>query len=127
MRYIMMAKATPDYEAGLPPKAELMAGMRKLTEEMIQAGILLAAERLEPSSQGARVKYSDGKRAVTDGPFAETKELIGGFAIFEAKSKQEAIELAERAVEAHVQAGISQVEIEIRLLSNLPSLDPDLN
>ena len=64
--------------------------------------------------------------AVTDGPFAETKELIGGFAIFEAKSKQEAIELAERC-RVHVQAGISQVEIEIRLLSDLPSLDPDLN
>jgi hypothetical protein len=116
MRYMMMIKATPDYEAGRPPNPALMAGMGKLTEQMTKAGVLLLSEGLLPSSQGTRVKYAGGKRTVTDGPFAEAKELIGGFAIVEAKSKDEALALANRLVEIHVEAGVPDFEMEIRPL-----------
>jgi len=119
MRFMMMIKCTKDFEAGIPPSPELMAGMGKLTAEMMQAGVVLASEGLQPSSRGARIKYSGGKRIVIDGPFAETKELIGGYAIVQAKSKQEAIELANRVVDVHVKAGIAEVEMEIR-----PLFDP---
>jgi hypothetical protein len=116
MRFMMLIKATEDYEASVPPDPALMAGMAKLTEEGIKAGVLLASEGLEPTSQGARIRYSGGKRTVIDGPFAETKELIGGYAIVQAKSKEEAIELANRVVDVHVNAGVAEVEIEIRQL-----------
>jgi hypothetical protein len=116
MRFMMLIKATEDYEAGVPPEPALMAGMAKLTEEGIKAGVLLASEGLEPTSRGARIRYSGGKRTVIDGPFAETKELIGGYAIVQAKSKEEAIELANRVVDVHVDAGVAEVEIEIRSL-----------
>jgi hypothetical protein len=116
MRFMMMIKATQDFEAGVPPNRELMAGMGKLTAEMAQAGVLLASGGLQPSSRGARIRYSGGKRAVFDGPFAETKELIGGYAIVQAKSKEEAIELANRVVDVHVTAGVAEVEMEIRPL-----------
>jgi hypothetical protein len=119
MRYLMMIKATPDYEAGLPPHAAVMAGMAQLGQEMAQAGKLLLSEGLQPSSEGARLRCSDGKLTVVDGPFAETKELIGGFAILEAKSKQEAIELAKRAVDVHTKAGVD-VELEVRPLFDPP-------
>ncbi len=119
MRYMMMIKATKDYEAGIPLSPELMAGMGKLTEEMMKAGVLLASDGLQPSSKGTRIKYSSGKRTVIDGHFAETKELIGGYAILQAKSKEEAIELANRVVEVHVKAGIPEFEMEIR-----PLFDP---
>lgn len=116
MRFMMLVKATKEYEAGKPPHPALMAGMGKLNQEMAQAGILLACDGLLPSSQGARIKYAAGECRVTDGPFAETKELIGGYAILLAKSKQEAVALAQRAVDVHIQAGIPEVEIEIRQL-----------
>jgi len=116
---MMMIKATKDYEAGIPPNTKLMAGMGKLTEEMTKAGVLLASEGLQPSSKGMRIKVSDSKRIVTDGPFAETRELIGGYAILQAKSKEEAMQLADRVVDVHVQAGIAECEIEIR-----PRFDP---
>jgi hypothetical protein len=123
-RYMMMIKATKDYEAGIPPSQELMAGMGKLTEEMVKAGVLLASDGLQPSSRGTRIKYSLGKRAVIDGPFAETRELIGGYAILRAKSKEEAIQLADRVVEVHIQAGISEVEMEIRPLFETADFGP---
>ena len=119
MRYMMMIKATEDYEAGIPPNQELLAGMGKLTEEMTKAGVLLASEGLQPSSKGTRIKVSGGKRVVTDGPFAETRELIGGYAILQAKSKDEAIKLADRVVDVHLKAGIPAFEMEIR-----PLFDP---
>lgn len=124
MRYMMMIKATPDYEAGFPPSRELMAGMAGLTAEMMQSGVLLASDGLQPSAQGTRIKLSGGKRTVTDGPFAETKELIGGYAILKAASKSEAIALAHRVVEVHVQAGVPDVEIEIRPLFEPADFDP---
>lgn len=120
MRYLMMVKATKEYEAGAPPSPALMAGMGKLTEEMMKAGVVLSSEGLHPSSKGTRIKHSGGKRVVIDGPFAEAKELIGGFAIVKAKSREEAIELANRVVEVHVQAGIPEIEMELR-----PLFDPE--
>jgi hypothetical protein len=119
VRYMMMIKATKDYEAGIPPSQELMARMGKLTEEMMEAGVLLASDGLQPSSKGTRIKYSGGKRTVIDGPFAETRELIGGYAILRTKSKEEAIKLADRVVEVHIKAAITEFEMEIR-----PLLDP---
>jgi hypothetical protein len=124
MRYMMLIKATKDYEAGIPPSQELIAGMEKLREEMMKAGVLLASEGLQPSSQGTRIKYSGGKRTVIDGPFAETKELIGGYAILQAKSKEEAIKLANRVVEVHIKAGILEFELEIRPLFNPADFGP---
>lgn len=119
MRCMMMIKATKDSEAGIPPSRELMAGMAKLTEEMVKAGVVLASDGLQPRSKGTRIKYSAGKRTVIDGPFSEAKELIGGFAIVQAKSREEAIELADRVVEVHIKAGIADFEMEIR-----PLFDP---
>ena len=118
MRFMMMIKATPDYEVGTPPNPALMAGMGKLAEEMMKAGVLLASDGLQPSSKGTGIKYSAGKRTVIDGPFAETKELIGGYAILQAQSKEEAMELANRCVDVHIDAGITEFEMEIRLLSD---------
>lgn len=126
MRYMMMIKATQDYEEGIPPNAQLMAGMGKLTEELTKAGVLLASEGLQPSSKGTRIKYSNGKRIVTDGPFAETRELIGGYAILEAKSKDEAIKLADRVVGVHIEAGIREFEMEIRPLFDPADFGPTM-
>ncbi|MEW5976017.1 MAG: YciI family protein [Acidobacteriota bacterium] len=116
MQYMMMIKATKDYEAGLPPSRELVEGMGKLSAEMIRAGKLVASGGLEPSSKGCRLQYSGGKRTLIDGPFAETRELVGGYAILEAQSKEEAIQFADRVVEVHIQAGIEELEMEIRAL-----------
>jgi hypothetical protein len=116
MRFMMMVKATKNSEAGLLPPSELLAAMAKLTEEMDKAGVLLAAGGLQPSSRGSRVKYSGGTRTVTDGPFTEAKELIAGFSLVQAKSKEEAIELANRFGDLHIQAGIAEFEVEIRPL-----------
>ena len=101
MRFMMMIKADKNYEAGMPPSPELMAAMGKYTEDMKKSGALLATGGLLPSSQGSRIKVSGGKLAVIDGPFAETKELIGGFAIVQAKSKAEALEMAQSFMQLH--------------------------
>ena len=101
MRFMMMVKADPDYEAGRPPKPELMEAMNKLTVEQRKAGILLETGGLLPSSAGARVRNAGGKLSVIDGPFAETKELIGGFAIVQAKSREEAIQMAREFMKLH--------------------------
>ena len=97
MRFILMAIATKESEAGPPPKPEAFAAMQKYNEELVKAGVLLAAEGLTATSQGARVKFSGDKRTVIDGPFTETKELIAGFSIIQVKSLEEAIELVKRA------------------------------
>jgi len=93
---MMLVKASKDSEAGVMPNKELLAGMGELTEAMAKAGVLLAAEGLHASSKGARVTYTGRKRLVTDGPFAETKELLAGFWIIEVKSRAEALEWASR-------------------------------
>ena len=96
MRFMIIVKATKDSEAGVMPGEQLLAEMGKYNEELTKAGVLLAAEGLQPTSKGARVKFSGAKRTVIDGPFAETKELIAGFWLWQVKSKQEAIEWVKR-------------------------------
>jgi hypothetical protein len=96
MRFMVIVKATPNSEAGALPSKELLAAMGKFNEELVKAGVMLAGEGLQPSSKAARVRFSGGKRTVTDGPFAETKELIAGFWLWQCKSKEEAIEWAKR-------------------------------
>jgi hypothetical protein len=114
MRYMMIVKADKDYEAGKPPSPELIAGIGKLAEEMTAQGILLQSEGLLPTSQAMGMKLTGGKVSVTDGPFTETKEVIGGFAILKAESKEDAIALARRFIQVHVDAGITDMEMEIR-------------
>jgi hypothetical protein len=97
MRFILMAMATKESEGGPPPKPEAFAAMQEYNEALVKAGVLLAAEGLTPSSEGARVKFSGVKRIVVDGPFAETKELVAGFSIIEVSSREEAIEWVKRA------------------------------
>jgi hypothetical protein len=97
MRFMVMVMATKESEAGPPPKPEAYAAMGKYNAELVKAGVLLAAEGLTASSKGARVKFSGDKRTVIDGPFAETKEVVAGFSIIQAKSMEEAIEWVKRA------------------------------
>jgi len=111
MRFMVIVKATKNSEAGVMPSAELLAEMGAFNEELAKADVLLAGEGLQPSSKGARVKFSGSKRIVTDGPFAETKELVAGFWLWQVKSKQEAIEWAKRC--PHPMPG-EEAEIEIR-------------
>ena len=96
MRFIVMVKATPNSEAGVMPEPEMFEAMGKYNEELVKAGIMKAGEGLHPSSQGARVHFSGTKRTVVDGPFAETKELVAGFWMWECKSLQEAIEWVKK-------------------------------
>jgi hypothetical protein len=111
MRFMVMGKATKESEAGVPPTAEEFAAMQKYNEELVKAGILLAAEGLAPTSKGARVKFSGDKRTVIDGPFAETKEVVAGFTIIQVKSLAEAIEWVKRAPNV---CSNGEAEIEIR-------------
>src|SRR3982750_2290149 len=96
MRFMVIVKASKDSEAGIMPSQQLLADMGKFNEELVKAGIMQAGEGLQPSSKGARVRFVGDKRIVTDGPFAETKELIAGFWIWKCKSKQEAIDWVKR-------------------------------
>jgi hypothetical protein len=99
MRVMVMVKATKQSEAGLPPAeemSEMLADMGKFNEELVKAGVLLAADGLQPSSKGKRVRFSGTERAVIDGPFSETKELVAGFWIWQVKSMEEAVEWVKR-------------------------------
>jgi len=96
MRVMVIVKASKDSEAGIMPSAQLLTEMGNYNEQLVKAGIMLAADGLTPSSKGARIVFSGAKRTVVDGPFAETKELIAGFWIWQVKSMQEAIEWAKR-------------------------------
>lgn len=97
MRFIAMVRATEASENGVLPSTEELAEMGKFNEELVKAGVMLAGEGLQPSSKGARVRFSGSKRTVVDGPFSETKELIAGFWILQVKSKEEAIEWIKRS------------------------------
>jgi hypothetical protein len=119
MRYMMIIKASPDYEAGRPPSPALITAMGALTEEMMHAGIVELSGGLLPSAMGTRLAYSQGRRSVVDGPFAETKELIGGFAIVNAESREHAVSLANRVLEIHIASGVTDFAMEIR-----PMFDP---
>jgi hypothetical protein len=96
MRFMVIVKANTDTEAGQLPSTELLAAMGKYNEDLVKAGVMLAGEGLRPSSKGARIKFSGSKRTVVDGPFAETKELIAGFWLWQCRSMEEAIEWAKR-------------------------------
>jgi hypothetical protein len=96
MRFMMLVKANKDSEAGKMPTEKELADMAKYNEELVDAGVMLAGDGLQPSSQGARVRFSDGKPTVTDGPFAETKELVAGYWMIRANSKREAIDWAKK-------------------------------
>ena len=96
MRFMMLVKANAESEAGVMPSKELIAAMTTYNEEMARAGVMLAGEGLHPSSKGVRIAFKGGKRIVTDGPFAETKELLAGFWIIQVKSRAEALEWASR-------------------------------
>ena len=96
MRFIVMVKATKDSEAGVLPTKQMLAEMGKFNDELVKAGVMLAGEGLQDSSKGARITYSGNKRTVRDGPFAETKELVAGFWIWQTKNKAEALEWAKR-------------------------------
>jgi hypothetical protein len=109
MRFMILVKANKDSEAGVLPDEKILTEMGKFNEELVKAGILLAAEGLHASSKGARVKFSGTKRTVIDGPFAETKELIAGFWIWQVKSKEEAIEWVKRCPNPF--PGESEIEI----------------
>jgi len=110
MRFMVLVKATKDSEAGVMPNQQLLTEMSKFNEELVKAGVLLAAEGLHPSTKGARVRFSGDKRTVIDGPFAETKELLAGFWLWQVKSKEEAIEWVKRCPNPHDE----DCEIEIR-------------
>jgi hypothetical protein len=109
---MLIVKASKDSEAGVMPTMELLDAMGKFNEEMVKAGVMLAAEGLQASSQGARVKFSPGKKpAIIDGPFAETKELIAGFWIIQVNSKAEAIAWAARSPFPHGPDQESEIEV----------------
>ena len=110
MRVMAIVKASKDSEAGVMPPEELLAAMGEFNEEMVKAGVLLAGEGLHPSSKGARVSFGGGERTVTDGPFAETKELIAGYWLMQVGSFEEAVEWIKRCPNPHDEPG----EIEIR-------------
>ena len=96
MRFLVMVKGNREYEAGAMPKREELLEMGKFNDELVKAGIMLAGEGLQPSAKGVRISYSGTKRTVRDGPFAEAKELVAGFWIWQAKSRAEALEWAKR-------------------------------
>jgi hypothetical protein len=109
MRFMVIVKANKDSEAGVLPSKELLTKMGKFNEELVKAGVMLTADGLHASSKGARVRFSDGKTTVIDGPFAETKELIAGYWIWQVKSLEEAIEWLKRAPFEDTEVEIRQV------------------
>ena len=116
MRFMIIGKASKESEAGILPRPEAFAAMQQYNEELVKAGILLAAEGLAASSKGARVKFSGDKRTVIDGPFAESKEVIAGFSIIKVKSLEEAIEWVKRAPNV---SPSGEAEVEIRKVMDL--------
>ena len=110
MRVMVIVKASKESEAGVMPDTKLLADMGKFNEELVKAGVMLAGEGLHPSSRGARVKFSGSTRTVVDGPFAETKELVAGFWLWQVRSMDEALEWARRCPNPHA----SDSELELR-------------
>lgn len=130
MRFMILIKANTKSEAGLHPSQELITEMMNFNEELVKAGILLAAEGLHPSSKGARVKFAGGEVTVTDGPFAETKELIAGFWLWQCKSLEEAISWVKRMPNPNPEVDGAEGEIEIRQVFDMEefgeALTPEL-
>lgn len=109
MRFMVIVKANKDSEAGVMPSEKMLTDMGNFNEELVKAGVMQAGEGLQPSSKGARVKFSGGKTTVIDGPFAETKELVAGYWMWQVKSKEEAIEWLRRAPFEDTEVEIRQV------------------
>jgi hypothetical protein len=122
MRFMIMVKANTDSEAGKMPEEELIASMATYHEELQKAGVLLDASGLQPSSKGWRVRYSGGKRTVTEGPFAETKELIAGYTVIQVRSREEAMEWARRFPAPFGEQ--ADGEIEVRQMYDLDDFEP---
>jgi hypothetical protein len=122
MRFMILVKATKDSEAGVMPGEKLMADMATFHEELMKAGVLLDANGLKPSTKGWRIKLSGNKRTITDGPFTETKEVVAGYTIIQAKSRQEALDWAKRMPNPAVDG--KESEIEIRELFELEDFGP---
>ena len=122
MRFMVIVKATKESEADVLPDEKLLAAMGKYNEELVKAGVMLAGEGLQPSSKGARVKFSGTSRTVIDGPFAETKELIAGFWLWQVRSKEEAIEWVKRCPNPFD----GESEIEIRQVFETDDFGPEL-
>ena len=120
MRFMVIVKANKDSEAGILPSTEILTAMGKFNEELVKAGVMLAGEGLHPSSKGVRLRFSGGKHTVIDGPFAETKELVAGFWLWQVKSKEEAIEWLKRAPFG------GGTEIEIRQVFEADDFGPQL-
>jgi len=119
MRFMILVKASKDSEAGVLPDEKILTEMGKFNEQLVKAGVMLAAEGLQASSKGARVRFSGAKRTVIDGPFAETKELVAGFWLWQVKSKEEAIEWLKRAP-------FQEGEVEIRQVFEAEDFGPAL-
>ena len=126
MRFMIMVKASKDSEAGKMPSEELLAAMGKYNEELVKAGIMLAGEGLQPSSKGARVRFSGDRRIVTDGPFTETKELVAGFWLWQVKSKEEAIEWVKRCPNPTGAEGEGEIRQVFEPEDFGPALTPEL-
>ena len=122
MRVMVIVKANKDSEAGMIPTQELFAEMGKFNEELVKAGVMLAGEGLQPSSKGKRVRFSAEKRTVIDGPFAETKELIAGFWLWQVRSMEEAVEWLKRCPNPHRDT----TEVEIRPVFEMEDFGPEL-
>ena len=122
MRFLIIVKATLDSEAGVMPKSDLFEVMGKYHEELAQAGMLLDASGLKPTSAGWRIEYAGGKRTVVDGPFAETKELVAGYTLIKADSREQALEWTKRFPNPAVDGGVAQ--IEVRQLFELEDFEP---
>ena len=119
MRFMVLVKADKNSEAGVLPDTKLLAAMGKFNEELVKAGVMLAGEGLRPSSKGARVKFSGGKKTVIDGPFAEAKELVAGFWLWQCKSMAEAVEWLKRAP-------FEGTEVEIRQIAEAEDFGENL-
>ena len=111
MRFMIIVKATKDSEAGVRPSEQLFAAMAGYHEQLVKAGVLLDASGLQPSSKGWRIKYTGGKRILTDGPFAETEELIAGYTIIQVKSREEALEWTRRFPNPSIDGKDGEVEV----------------
>jgi hypothetical protein len=122
MRVMVMVKANRDSEAGIMPEQKLLAEMGKFNDELVKAGVLLAAEGLQPTLKGKRVRFSGAKRTVIDGPFTETKELIAGFWLWQVRSMEEAVEWVKRCPSPHE----GEAEIEIRQVFEAEDFGPEL-
>ena len=118
MRFLVLVKANSDSEAGALPDEKMLTEMGKFNEELVKSGVMLAGEGLQPSSKGVRVKFDGRKRTVIDGPFAETKELVAGFWIWQVKSREEAIEWLKRAP-------FQEGEVEIRQVAEAEDFGAD--